>query len=249
MKNFERDIILIGGKPGSGKSRLSREIALELGKTDGCSAEHISIGDHIRKIGTGAIRSAYGKLIEEHLTETPHELIDDEIICEILAGRIARSGNTDLLLIDGMPRRKSQIDVISTIADQEKRTIRGLIVTHTSDEIAQLRLSIRALRAGRNKVEVSTIALRLAVHDQHFPDVIAAYQNSNLPIEKIDTTDKKGGDNRNRLDGRQMDASKSSELIKTPRYEALLLYITYYLRSINVNALPLAPARPVRPIR
>ncbi|MEO5950068.1 MAG: nucleoside monophosphate kinase [Candidatus Saccharimonadales bacterium] len=185
MNSIEQDIILIAGKPGSGKSRLGREMTTALGKY-GQSVEHISFGDHIRKIGSGAVASEFREQILSHLNEHPYGLLDDEVIAGILERELARSAATALLFIDGMPRRDTQVSILDTLSGD--RSIRGMIITDVNDHAAALRLQKRAHRSERNPVNSDTIQLRLQVHNQTFPAVKKAYEVVGLPIEVIDTS-------------------------------------------------------------
>lgn len=54
---MSREIIMVGGGPASGKSAIS-ELRFEM------SIEHLAVGDVIRSIGRGAIKSHYTQEIQ-----------------------------------------------------------------------------------------------------------------------------------------------------------------------------------------
>lgn len=192
MTNIERSIIPIIGKPGSGKSHLGRELEKSL-LIDGHNVEHISVGGRIRKIGDRSVRSFYEEYVDLSLTLQPNELLDDDLVERVAREAIDGAFDTDLLIIDGMPRTATQVGTLSELAWAAHRAIAGVIVTDIDDEEALLRQLKRAGRDTTTPVDPQAIARRAQIHQQNFPDVIGTYhtQYPELTVATIVTCDTK----------------------------------------------------------
>lgn len=143
---MERELVLISGLPGSGKSRLGRSMA-EILHESNRSAEHISIGDRIRSIGSLAIHSTFTDIIHRHLHSADRHLpLSDEVAYGVVSEALLDSHETDLILLDGYPRNLNQYMDINQLAFNEDRYLRGMVITETSDEDMLSRLTMRQPR-------------------------------------------------------------------------------------------------------
>ena len=120
----------------------------------------------------------------------PHGLIKDEIIEDVIREAFKEENNTDLLLLDGMPRHAPQIDILNELALAANRAVRGVLVTEVDEETALLRLYKRAGRDLSEPVDPLAISQRMQTHYDNFPDVIDAYkvQHPGLSVVTIDTS-------------------------------------------------------------
>ena len=185
---MERDIILLGGKPGSGKSRLGRELAAEL--EPGISAEHLSLGEQVRAIGRGAL-SSYSREVIAHL-DSPHpeKPLPDELAYGLVSEALVRADEAHLILLDGYPRYASQIESVYELAIKDERWLDGMIITDTNDEIALARMLKRNERNAYRytKVEPSQARARLLNYETLTRPAYEEFRARNLPIEVIDTS-------------------------------------------------------------
>jgi adenylate kinase family enzyme len=142
MTKLTKELILITGKPGSGKSRLGQVLS----KTS-ADIEHFSLGDKVRKIAIGTIASDYQVTVSEHLESRDSiELLDEPIPTAVVLDQLKLLENIPLVLVDGYPRSLQQIDNIISIANKMKRDITGLIHLDTDDVTSIGRLINRRTR-------------------------------------------------------------------------------------------------------
>jgi adenylate kinase len=192
---MERDIILIGGMPGSGKSRLGKSLANEL-RTE-MSIEHLSTGDLVRAIGRGAIQSHFSKQIHKHLTgPNSQQLLPNEIIYTVIDEALTAHSSTEHLLVDGYPRTIDQFDDLTEIARYDDRKTSGAIITATSDDMAVLRMIKRSPRDYEGSLTVDQARQRIALHNDNYSPVLRAFNTEGLPVKMIDTSGIKADTNR-----------------------------------------------------
>lgn len=156
-----RELILISGLPGSGKSRLGRSMA-ELLHTPKRSAEHVSLGDRVRNIGSLAVDSAFGDAIYRHLKSPQRHLpLSDEIAYGVASEALIDSHQSDLVLLDGYPRNINQYTDVGQLALNEERQLRGMIITETSEEDMLSRLVMRQPRNFEGRIDPTIAHERL----------------------------------------------------------------------------------------
>jgi adenylate kinase len=129
----QKTYILLG-PPGSGKSTEAKILHKTLGLT------HIEVGSELRRVATED--SDLGKLVHEIIYEKK-ELVPDGIIGKVLDRALDRA--TTGILLDGAPRRTSQIDEVIEILAEHERKIEKLIYLHLSLEECVERISKRFL--------------------------------------------------------------------------------------------------------
>lgn len=184
---MERDIILIGGMPGSGKSRLGKSIANEL-HTE-MSIEHLPVGDLIRAIGRGAIQSFYTDEIRRHLTgPNSSELIDNTIMYTVIDEALSAHHHTDHLLIDGYPRTLDQLDDLVELANNDARRQAGAIITVTNEDMAVMRMIKRSPRDYEGTLTVDQARARIQRHTDNYTPIIHTLQSNGTPVAFINTS-------------------------------------------------------------
>lgn len=192
---MERDIILISGMPGSGKSRLGKSLANEL-RTE-MSIEHLSAGDLVRSIGRGAIRSYYSREVRNHLTSpNSQRLLPDAVMHRIIDEALSAHSTTDHLLLDGYPRTIDQLSDLDELARYDDRKQSGAILTDTSDDIAVMRMIKRSPRDYEGSLTVEQAEQRIKLHNDNFTPVLQAFSKRDLPFKIIDSSGVKEDTNR-----------------------------------------------------
>lgn len=184
------EIILIGGSEASGRSRLASSLVDELSVQ--MSIEHLAVGDIIRSIGRGALRSYRTLEISRHL-HGPNAIqpIDNDVMYDVISESLTDHNSTDIILLDGYPRLASQMDDLAELALLDDRNIAGMIVTQTSEEIALMRMIKRRNRPFSPHLTVSEARERLEISRMNSEAVIAECQVHNIPIEFVDTSHSK----------------------------------------------------------
>lgn len=184
---MERNIIAIIGVHGSGKSRLAKNVVERLQPTQ--SIDHLGVGDTIRKIGRGVIKSNQYEAIRDHLNSPQaHQLLNDEIMYEVMQEAFSAYQSSDTILADGFPRTSAQADQLDTLAVLDSRKIAGFIMTNASDKDAIMRMISRGPRDYEGSLSVSD-ALARVKHDRVLQNDMALPMHfPSLPFEVIDTS-------------------------------------------------------------
>lgn len=174
-RSKDKEIILVAGFPGTGKSHLGRELAEQL-RTPDRSVEHVSFGDRVRriagKVGSLAVpASDYTDDVIRHLSHpyTRFQLLGDNIAAGITEEILSEHESTNLLILDGYPRNTSQytdLDRLIALRPDKPRAFRGMIVTTASEETALSRLIQRNPRHMEGEV-TEEIALNRLVSGRH----------------------------------------------------------------------------------
>lgn len=114
-------VVIMLGPPGCGKGTQARELSRDFGLV------HLSTGDMLRK--TAAQDSELGRTVRA--TMQAGRLVSDELICRIVAERIASSGLENGLILDGFPRTLEQARFLSSTLGDQKVVALNLHVTRS----------------------------------------------------------------------------------------------------------------------
>jgi len=182
---MEKNIILLAGKPGSGKSLLGRELSRDLSPI--VSVEHLSVGDHIRAIGRGAL-SAYHNDVLDHLnTFGQTQPLDHAVMSAIVTERLEHAADAQLVLLDGFPRYLEQVKHLYNIAEVTKRSIKGMVVTHIDDEIAINRLLKRHESHPERQTDPASAQARIDHFNSTIQPVYDELTDRQVTLRRIDT--------------------------------------------------------------
>lgn len=128
-----RAYILLG-PPGSGKSTQADIFKREFGSA------HVDIGSALRRAASEP--TPIGEMLDEIIHEK-HELVPDGVVRSVLEGELRKTGEDQSVIIDGAPRRASQIrDTISALISTGK-LLSGVIFIGLSEEESVRRISRR----------------------------------------------------------------------------------------------------------
>jgi adenylate kinase family enzyme len=187
----ERSLVLMGGAPGSGTTRLGRSVERGLLR-EGISTEHISVGNRIRGIGNGIIQSAFTSAIIDHLNApNAHARLDNELMHGLISEALCQSGDRQLILLDGYPRSVAQVDHIEELSVKDERPLRGIVVTEVDAETSLARMIKRGQRDRARAMTTTQAVGRFVEHAMIFPQVLATITARGVPIERIDTSGNK----------------------------------------------------------
>lgn len=129
MKNY-----ILLGPPGSGKSTQADFFKERLEVT------HIDVGGELRAIAGEA--SPLGKEVYQTIY-VKKELASDEIVKQALGRALAKADPTKGIVLDGAPRRESQIGEVTDILAEYGRSIDGVIFIDLPKEVSIDRISRR----------------------------------------------------------------------------------------------------------
>lgn len=122
------------GPPGSGKSTQADIFKRELGSA------HIDMGAALRK--TASEPTPIGEMLREIIYEK-HALVPDGVVRSVLEGELRKTNPEQSVVVDGAPRRESQIhDTVSALISSGK-SFHGAIFIELSEEESVRRISCR----------------------------------------------------------------------------------------------------------
>ncbi len=161
-------MILILGPPGAGKSIQARLLD-ELGKV-----QWLSIGKILRDSIDTLPKAMSDQMIEG-------ELIDDNLVSQALEAAIATKDNEPVILIDGFPRRESQVAWLESYLAKTQRAITKIIHIKLPEELSVERLRKR----GRLDDNEQTVRKRYAQYEGEVLRVIEVFGGEGVPVHEI----------------------------------------------------------------
>ncbi|HOF20093.1 MAG TPA: adenylate kinase [Bacteroidales bacterium] len=150
MLNF-----LIFGPPGSGKGTQSVKLAEKF------NLAHLSTGDMLR--AEIAAETELGRKVSSIMAKG--ELVPDEVVIEMIAGKIDRAENVAGFLFDGFPRTVEQTVALEKMLNDRKMKIDSMLVLDVEHDELVKRLVGRAELSGRpDDKDTVVIENRIAVY-------------------------------------------------------------------------------------
>jgi len=148
--------LLMLAPPGAGKGTQAARLADHFG------IEHIASGDLLRE--EVEARTPLGQAAREYLDRG--DLVPDEVVMAMVAGRVLPANEKDGFVLDGFPRNTRQADEARRLAADAGVSLDAVIYLHVSDEELLRRLLSRAKQEGRSDDQVAVIRHRLDVFNQ-----------------------------------------------------------------------------------
>ncbi|HWQ60298.1 MAG TPA: nucleoside monophosphate kinase [Candidatus Fimivivens sp.] len=139
------DAYILLGPPGSGKSTQADLFGREFGTV------HIDMGAALR--AAAGEPTPFGEALSDIINRR-RELVPDGIVRSILENELRRIDSSRPVIIDGAPRRESQIQPVLSAIHGSGRTLRKTILLDLSEEGAIHRISKRfsCLSCGRKLI-------------------------------------------------------------------------------------------------
>ncbi len=184
---MKRSLIMIIGASGSGKTTLGRNAAENLSAD--MSVEHISTGNLVRHIGTGAIKSTHYQTLLNHLNSPkPNERFTDEVLSTIIGEALNRT-DADLVLLDGAPRTAEQLSHVNELVARDNRHLAGAILAFVATkETGITRLLKRRPRDFSQQMSYDQAAEQLAYSSAPLEQVEDALTMGGVPLRYVDTS-------------------------------------------------------------
>ncbi len=136
MNDSQLHNYILLGPPGSGKSTQANLLKSKYHLT------HIDIGSELRHLAESG--TDLGKVINE-IINVKKELVPDGLIGQVVEHILTHTSAEQSILIDGAPRRVSQIDEVEGALASRGRTIDKVLFLDLSEEVAVKRISTRWL--------------------------------------------------------------------------------------------------------
>lgn len=125
-------IVLLGG-PGAGKGTQAKRIA------EGGALSHISTGEIFR--AHAEQKTELGQELQKYMSKG--QLVPDELVCEIVAGRLCEADCRDGYILDGFPRSLPQAEELDRLLEERGESITIAVDLEVPDDEIVDRLSAR----------------------------------------------------------------------------------------------------------
>lgn len=129
-----RDTYILLGSAGSGKSTQAELLKSSL------HLSHIDIGAELRAVA--AHDTELGRQVHE-IINVRHEFVPDEVVFAVLEDAIRSVPETVGLLLDGIPRRESQIEKVLELFRETGRSLNKVIFIDVPEAVSVERISKR----------------------------------------------------------------------------------------------------------
>ena len=162
--------ILVLGPPGSGKSTQAKLLAEEEG------LKLFSTGAVLRNIANDPTNKQY-QIIKNEMSAG--NIVDDSIVNPILAKALLENMG-DKMVIDGVPRRFSQVNLLDYTLDSVGKKIDLAIFIDTSVEESVKRILSRAKLEDRADDNIKAIKIRVELYHKETEPVLKAYKQRGI---------------------------------------------------------------------
>lgn len=126
--------LVLLGPPGSGKSTQAEFAVKRLGLA------HVDMGASLRKVAQEP--SGFGKKLNE-IINVRKELVPDSVIVRVLERIFRTIPSRQGLILDGAPRRSSQIAGVEKVFSETERVLMKVIYIRLPEEESVARIAIR----------------------------------------------------------------------------------------------------------
>jgi len=137
------ELIVVGGKPYSGKSSISEGL-VKKDKTG--SIRHLSIGERLRGISSGKIKSIYSDVLKANADDLKkHAPVSKETSLGVFL-EFVNEKPAKLILLDGYPRYLNRLEGFNQALKDINATIIAVCRVQVSDEVVHKRSLLREQR-------------------------------------------------------------------------------------------------------
>nr|AKQ01304.1 adenylate kinase, adenylate kinase [uncultured actinobacterium Rifle_16ft_4_minimus_15811] len=176
------DIVVLG-PPGAGKGTQAKLIEADRG------IPQIATGDILR--AAVAAGSELGLRVKAILDRG--DLVPDELMIELIRGKLSEDGTKEGFVLDGFPRTLAQAEALDAMLAEFGRRLALALEFHVPEEVAVERLRGRARAEGRTDDEPEVIRHRLEVFRAQTGPVLEHYRAQGIlvavhaqrPVEEV----------------------------------------------------------------
>ena len=163
------------GPPGVGKNTQARRIC------DYFSILHLSTGDILRD---EISKDSYIGQSAKSFIDAGH-LVPDDVLLEIMSGRLAQEDCNSGYCLDGFPRTILQAEGLENILTDLNHALNAVISIVADEEELINRLVLRGETSGRSDDTADIIRQRLQIYRQQTEPLIEFYAQRNL-VKTVD---------------------------------------------------------------
>ena len=158
-------MILLVGPPGAGKSVQAQLLERE------ANVSWLSMGKVLRENLSGELK--------EHMDKG--ELVDDDVVQDFFDKAVQAVPNGTRIVIDGFPRRKSQVEWFLGYVKGARRNVEACIHLVVPEDEVQARLKER----GRQDDQAEVVHDRYEIYKNELTPVLEVYREKGVPIYDI----------------------------------------------------------------
>jgi adenylate kinase len=159
------DVLLLGVQ-GSGKGTQAKRLASEY------DIAHLSTGDMLRQaIAEG---TELGRRVKPVLEAG--DLVPDDLMIELIRGRIQSPETADGFILDGFPRTMAQADALDAMLAEIDRPLSVVLELQVPDDVAIERLRKRAVDEGRSDDTPEAISNRIDLYHRETKPLVSHYR-------------------------------------------------------------------------
>ena len=162
--------IVFLGPPNSGKGTQARFLAEALG------IPAISTGDMLR--AAVAEGSELGARVKDVMNRG--ELVSDELMAEVVKGRLARDDAQIGFLLDGYPRTLPQVATLDEILSEIGQPLDHVVMIDAPEDILVARAKKRQVEQGRADDDESVVRTRLQEYRDKTEPLVGHYRERGL---------------------------------------------------------------------
>jgi adenylate kinase len=169
---------IIFGPPGSGKGTQAARLESEL------HLHHMSTGDILRREVAAA--TPLGREVGRIMSAG--DLVPDDLIVDVVRGRLPEAEEGVGALLDGFPRTVKQAEALDQMLRDEGHTVNFIVALDVPEAVLVDRLLHRAQLEGRTDDNRETIAERMHEYHRLTEAVLDHYRKQGVPIHLVDGT-------------------------------------------------------------
>jgi adenylate kinase len=167
--------LILFGPPGSGKGTQAELLREHQG------LDHVAPGDMLREhLAEG---TELGKMAKSYMASG--RLVPDEVIVQMIRGRLEADSSGDGFVLDGFPRTVAQTKDLEQLLAELGRPLDMVIVLDVPVKELLARLSLRADQQHRDDDRPEVIKQRLEVYREQTEPVLD-YLGERVPVVGID---------------------------------------------------------------
>ena len=167
--------IIFFGPPGAGKGTQAKIIEDKYG------LKQLSTGDMLR--AEVAAETPLGLQAKEIMAAG--NLVSDDIVIDMIAGRVDSPECAKGVIFDGFPRTEAQARALDEMLAKRGQRIDVVMELQVDDEALVARIEKRAKEEGRSDDNVDALKTRLAAYRDYSAEVLPYYE-AQRDIAKID---------------------------------------------------------------
>lgn len=172
-------LILVHGKPGSGKSTVSRLAAEQLG-----NVYHFSIGDELRARALHDKPSRHSSELKQYAEELRQALPVPPHLASLVFEECIETSPHQIVIVDGYPQYADRLPKFNETLEHVQAKVREICIIDVSDETARERIKGRSQRTAKVTEDEAYIQKRLDGYTKNVVPTIEVLSHE-YPVHRL----------------------------------------------------------------